>query len=150
MALQTLTNDTTLSTALFASDFGEDIYIISLDANYSIHTLTAGQVPIVVGWAHGDLTNAEISEAVTAEQTDPDDIIAREKARRPVRTVGVFAEGGTADMSLNDGVQLRTKIKFSVGDGHGLNFWVFNRSDNTLTTGAVVSAFGTLYGRWQR
>ncbi len=129
--------------------FGEDIFVISVDSTWNIRTLTAGEVPIVVGFAHSDLTVTEIAEALQAELTDPDDIIAKERSRRPVRTVGSFGENAV-DMSLNDGKMLRQKIKFSVGDGHSLDLFAFNRSGGSLTTGALIELTGVLYGRWQR
>lgn len=149
LSLSTLADDTVLSSSLFISAFGEDIFIISVDAHWALR-ITANELPVEVGFAHGDLTDIEIKENTEAELTDPDDIIAKERARRPVRRVGVFSVGGVTDMVLNDGVKIRTPIKFSVGNDHVLNFWAKNISGATLTTGAFVELNGTLFGRWQR
>lgn len=130
--------------------FGEDIYVISVDAVIS-WTDWAGttELPCDVGFAHGDLSATEIAEAVNAEVTDPDDIIARERARRPVRVAGVLAENAVQGV-LNDGEPVRTRLKFSIGDGHSLAFWLINRSGTTLTGTPLVEITGTIYGRWQR
>ncbi len=150
IALSTLANNTVLSTALFGSAFGEDIFIISIDSTWHIDALTDGQGPIDVGFAHSDLTVDEVSEALSAELTDPDDIIQKERARRPVRRSGIFHGKVGGNESLNDGKPIRTKMKFSVGDGHQINFWQQNLSGATLTTGATVRVSGTIFGRWQR
>ncbi len=146
--LDTLANDTVLFAALMAA-FGEDIFIISIDALFSVRGLTALEGPLQVGFSHGDLTVAEVSEALTAELTDPDDIIAKERARRPVRRAGQFSGLNTDDI-LNDGRLLRTKMRISVGDSHVINAFIKNRSGAALTTGANLGVTGILYGRWQR
>lgn len=128
--------------------FGEDIFLISADVTVSARDGTAGQAPIEVGLCHGDLSATEVQECLDAELTDPDDIIAKERARRPVRRVGLIQT--PTDEVLNNGVVQRIKLKFSVGDGHPLNWFASNRSGAPLTSGCVVGFHGILYGRWQR
>ncbi len=147
--LGTLGSETVLAINLFDAVFGEDIFVISVDILSTIRGLTAGEAPIEIGFAHGDLSVGEIAEALDAELTDPDDIIAKERARRPVRRIGIFGGSGTEQV-LNDGNPKRVTVKFSVGDGFFLNHWARNHSGSVLTTGAVVEFQGTLYGRWQR
>ncbi len=147
LALSTLADDTVLSGGFFT--LGEDFFIISMDTLCALRGLTAGEGPIHVGFAHGDLSVGEVEEALQAEVTDPDDIIARERGRRPVRPFGVFP-GLNTNEALNDGVPLRKKIKLSIGDGHIPSFYAANRSGAALTTGAIIEFVGTLYGRWQR
>ncbi len=149
LALSTLASLTVLDAAVLSATWGEDIFIISVDSYWSLRDLTPGEGPIIVGFAHGDLSVGEIAENLNAEVTDPDDIIARERARRPVRKAGQFT-GLLANEALNDGKKLRTRLKFSVGEGHNLAFWARNDSGATLTTGAILNLSGTLYGRWQR
>ncbi len=147
--LLTLADNVLVVASLLASAFGEDIFVISVDASWALRSNTINEGPLEVGYAHGDLSISEVQENLVAELTDPDDIIQRERARRPVRRVGMFS-GQSIDQSLNDGVKLRTKIKFSISDGLFLNFWVKNLNGASLTTGAVVELHGNLYGRWQR
>ncbi len=128
---------------------GEDLYIISVDGTWTLKGATATEGAIAVGLAHGDLSVAEILEALTAELTDPDDIIQKERARRPVRKVGAFPVLSSNE-ALKHGDEIRTKVKFSVGDGHTLDMYAFNKSGATLTTGAAVQCSGVIYGRWQR
>ncbi len=129
--------------------FGEDIYLVSADVTVIGRSGTAGEGPLPCGMAHGDLTDSEIEEAVSAEVTDPDDIIAAERARRPVRKIGSLEDA--AGQQLENGSKIRLPLRFSVGDGHTLKLWVRNASAaSPLTSGAVVQFSGTLYGRWQR
>ncbi len=148
LALSTLADGVVLQAAVVSP--GEDLFIISVDASWVLRDLTAGEGPIRVGFSHGDLTVSEVKEALEAEVSDPDDIIARERARRPVRQVGMF-HGLAADDSLNNGVNIRTKVKFSVGDGHTFDLFAQNRSGvANLATGANLICDGVIYGRWQR
>ncbi len=110
---------------------------------------TSLENPISVGFSHSDLSVTEVLEALKADLSSPDDIIARERARRPVRRVGNFA-GPDVNQRLNDGKKIRQKIGFSVGDGFDLDAWFWNRSGAVLATGTVIDVDGTIYGRWQR
>ncbi len=125
----------------------EDIWVHSVDLTWALRGLTDGEVPIQVGISQGDLTVTEVVEAVTAAPTGPGDIIANEKARRPVRISGQFGDGGV-DQTLAHGEMIRTKARFLVSDGKAFNAWALNRSGATLTTGAIVRVTGRLYGRW--
>ncbi len=149
LALVTLADGAALIGDLFNNALGEDLFIISIDGAWAIRGLTATEGPISVGYSHGDLTAAEVVEALDAELTDPDDIIQKERARRPVRYVGRFPGLNTNEV-LNNGNRSRTTLKFSVGDTFKPSFFARNQSGGTLTTGAIVEVEGVLYGRWQR
>ena len=129
--------------------FGEDIYVISVDVLASMTDHTAAEGPVNIGLAHNDLSTTEIGEALDAELTDPDDIIQKERGRRPVRRVGVFP-GSAAQETLNNGNLTRIKVKFSIGNDHSLAFYARNISGGTFTTGTLVFISGTIFGRWQR
>ncbi len=149
MSLATLADAIVIAQNLLSATFGEDIFIISIDWIASIRNLTGGEVPLSLGLAHSDLSVTELAEGLDAEVTDPDDIIAKERARRPVRRLGVFS-GNVGDITLNDGRVTRTKVLLQVGDGHSLNVWIRNQSGSTLTTGAELEIGGTIFGRWMR
>jgi len=148
-ALVTLGDGTVILQSSLSANFGEDIYIISMDVTFSILGLTVGEGPISIGMSHGDLSLTEVSEYLDSEMTDPDDIIAKERGRRPVRRMGAFS-GVSANESLFNGVPKRYKILFSIGNDHALNLWARNLSGAALTTGATVKCQGTIFGRWQR
>ncbi len=149
LPLLTLLDDAVLKVSMLTSNFGEDIFCISADILAVIKDNTAGEVPLILGVAHGDLTNGEILEFLDAELTDPDDLIVKEQSRRPVRRIAVFSTTGV-DLELNDGKPIRQVMKFSVGDGHNVALFICNRSGSTLTTGTILKISGMLYGRWQR
>ncbi len=148
ITLDTLADNTVIKANTIT--FGEDIFVLSVDGVWSIRGQTANEGPISVGYAHSDLSVAEIKEALDASLTDPDDIIAKERTRRPVRRVGSFRSNLNNSEVLDDGKVIRTKIKFSVGDSHSLAFYAQNRSGGVLTTGAIILLEGVIYGRWQR
>ncbi len=149
LTLSTLAASTVIKVSSLGNAFGEDFYCHSVFANYTLRGGTAGEGPISVGYTHGDLSVTEVLEAITAELTDPDDIIAKERSRRSVRKTGAFP-GLLASETLQDGKMIRTGLKISVGDTHKLDFWALNNSGSVLTGGQIIEVDGVLYGRWQR
>ena len=149
LALGALLDDIIVKTNLLNNAFDEDFYIISIDWVAQIVGHTTGEGPIPIGLSHGDLTVAEIAESLDAEITDPDNIIARERSRRPVRRMGTFP-GQLAEEVINNGVEQRIPIRWIQGNDTGINIWGRNQTDATLTTGTLVKAQGTMFGRWKR
>lgn len=148
LTLSTLADSAALAPTGFAT-LGEDLYVVSADVEAAMSGHTAGEGPIRLVMCHGDLSAAEVVENLDASLSDPDDIIAREHARRPVRMAGTF-HGLNTEEVLNNGVKQRIKARFSVGDGHFLGFTAQNRSGAPLTTGTLIKIYGVVYGRWQR
>lgn len=147
LALSTLGDDTVLKVATHGSAFGEDIFLISGDFFFSVQNSTSGEFPLIYGVAHNDLSVTEIKEALEAELTDPDDLIVKERTKRPVRKIAIQND---TNVPMNDGKPIRQKLGFTVGDGHSLALFVYNQSGATLTTGTIIEMNGTLFGRWQR
>ncbi len=109
---------------------------------------TGSEGPIIVGIAHGDYTVAEVQENLgLTGMEDPNDMVAKEQGYRKVRSAGDFS-GLNTDEVLNDGKPIRTTGKFMITTGGTLQFWAWNRSGATLTTGSAISIAGKLYGRW--
>ncbi len=148
LALSTLADDALVKTVV-VGPFGEDIWTISMDIAVTVRDLTTGETPLRFGVAHGDLTTAEIDESNVAELLDPDDIIQKERSRRPVRKVGQITGTGT-QLQFNDGKYYRQKLGISIGNDHNLDIWIKNQSGATLTTGSFLEFDGVLFGRWQR
>ncbi len=150
LTLSTLASGVVIANNLFtgASTVGKRIWWYSFKGFVVIRDVIPGEGPLVCGVAHSDLTNAEIAAKLDASVSSPDDITAREEARRPVRQWGVFATKD-ADEYLNNETSLenKKKVKFSTGEGFEPSIWVRNQGGATLTTGAVVRAFGTLWGK---
>lgn len=126
----------------------DDFWFQSCDLQWSISGHTAGEGPLTVGLANSDLSVTEVKEAIQASPQSRSDIIARERARRPVRRVGIF-NGATANESLNDGKPIRTTLKMYVAESDDLQMWIMNVSASPLTTGTIVQIFGTIYGEWR-
>ncbi len=147
VALSTLVNGIVIQTGL-TSAFGREAFLISADLLWTLQNATATEGPIQVGLSHNNYSVTEVKEMLDSSSLDTSDKITQEQQRRAVRRAGIFSVLG-ADEVLNDGMPLRTRIKFGVNDGDVLNMWVMNLSGGTLTTGATVRAIGTLYGRWK-
>ncbi len=147
--LGTLNTDVVIAADALGNALGEDLFVLSVACNAAIRGLTGGEGPLTIGFAHSDLSVGEIAEALAAEVSDPDDIIAKERARRPVRRHGTFS-GLSTEEALDNGQTKKTTMKFSIGDGFNISCWVQNRSGANLTTGASVVFDGTIFGRWQR
>ncbi len=149
LLLSTLADNAVLDVSLLSNDnLDEDIYIMSIDGYWALDSGTVGEGPLIVGYAHGDLTEAEVAEALDVSPRSPGDIVANERARRPVRRAGQFA-GAAALEVLNDGKAIRTKVRFAVENGKAINLFVSNRSGGTLTDGTRIRLQGTIYARWQ-
>ncbi len=146
LALITLANGVALAGNLTALGVTK-AYCISADLSWSIDDLTPGEGPLEVGLSTSDLTVTEIIEKLDAKPTSQSDIIAIERSRRPVRNSGRFS-GQPANESLNDGLAIRTPLRFVLAEGKELVMWVRNKSGANLTTGAVVRVVGTLYMKW--
>lgn len=148
LALLTLADDTVLL-GDFVPTLLEDLFVISVDGEWVLDGMTPGEGPVEVGIAHGDYTDAEVEECLSAELNDPDNLILAERARRKIRRVGSFWVQ-SANEALGDGRTIRTKCRFMVGDGHTLAFFAANRSSAALTTAGSLNIQGTIYGRWVR
>ncbi len=145
-ALGTLADATVLAQSLIGT-LTEDMFAISADLLWTIRDLTPGEGPVYVGVAHGDYSVSEIKESLEVTLTGPGSKIEQERARRMIRTSGVFP-GLTSEESLNLGVPLRTRMKFTVQSAKALNGWIWNSSGAALTTGAIVEIAGKVYGKW--
>lgn len=147
LALSTLGDNTVLKGSLLT--LNEDFFFLGAKLLWTKRDGTTGQGPIKVGLANDDLSVGEIAEAISASPTSPDDIIAIERSRRPVRTVGAFPQIAT-DEVLNNGVEVKTTLRITIGDTVGLALWAMNRSGAPLATGTVIGIEGIVYGKWMR
>ncbi len=121
--------------------------VVAVDLLWSMDDITAGEGPIQVGIANGNLTGAEIGEYLDANPSSQNDIIALERLRRPVRATALFA-GFETHETLNDGKAIRTKLRTTLDEGVEMAAWARNKSGATLTAGAVVRVMGKIYGFW--
>jgi len=121
---------------------------LSVQGTWSLHNLTPGEGPIVVGVAHGDYTDSEVEAAVEADESMVRaDKIAQELADRLVRRVGSFP-GALAEEVLYNGVEIYKRLNWAHSTGQALRMWAHNRSGANLNTGGVVNFTGKLLIRW--
>ena len=149
VSLLTLASAAVLSAPVLDSTLAEDLYCISTDIIVQMRDHTAPEGPLEFGLSHGDYTDTEIKEYLDVSYMDPDKKIEAEHARRLVRMVGGLS-GLNASEAFNDGRKYRQILKFTVGNGYNLDFWVANRDGGSLTTGTTIMFSGTLFGRWRR
>ncbi len=123
------------------------VRVVSADLSWQLNGSTAGEGPIRVGLASDNLSATEIGQALDAAPTSQSDIIAIERAKRPVRHVGLFT-AETTGSDLRDGVTIRTRLGFSLNEGIELAAWARNKFGATITTGSGVTVTGTLYCVW--
>ncbi len=145
LALGTLAAATVLSGNLWTES--SDFYVVSAELYVGLRGHTGNEGPILVGLAHGDLTDAEIEEsieAVTSAQLS--DRIQRERATRPVRDIGMFP-GNAADEMINDGNPVKTPIRWMNRQGDDMKAWAFNSDGSALTTGTVFNLEGKIFVR---
>ncbi len=150
LSLSTLGDETVLMVDLIAGAASLDkrIWWYSFKGFVAISGLTAGEGPIEVGGAHSDLSVTEVGEALDAQAAvNIDDIIARERGRRPVRSWGLFAGLNTNEYLNNQSGSVKKSLKFSTGEDSEPAMWVRNHAGGVLTTGAAVSIFGKIWGR---
>ncbi len=135
--------------AALSSTMENEVRITSVSLTVGMRDHTAGEGPMTFGVAHPDYTVAEIAEALGAAQTSPGRKIEQERGNRLVRELGVLSGLDTEEKG-NDGRPIRAKLNWLIPDGMvALNFWVFNVSGATLTTGTDVVVSGHLNGFWQ-
>jgi len=122
--------------------------VLSVSNLWSMRGQTAAEGPIIVGYAHGDYTVAEIKEAIEAEtMMTRADKIAAERGNRLVRRVGVFP-GMTPEEVLNDGRPIRTRLNWVIPDGETLAAWAYNQSGASLSGGAILVQNGKATIKW--
>jgi len=61
--------------------FADRTYVISTDLRWAISGHTAGEGPLVVGVSHSDYSDAEVEEALEAQNALRSDKIAQEQGR---------------------------------------------------------------------
>ncbi len=145
LALGTLAENTVLSGSV-SGVLLEDFYATSVDITWVMKGATADEGPVTVGVSHSDYAVAEIKEYLDVNYLGPGTKIEQEQARRLIRRIGTFHQVATQEV-LNHGSPIRTKLKFVLDDGKGLNFWAMNRGSGA-TTGRIIQISGNIYGRW--
>ncbi len=114
-------------------------WISSVRALYSLSEFTPGNDigPVMVGFAHGDYTAAEIEEWIeNLGSWQRGNMVQQEIAKRKIRQVGVFETPDNAadSVSLNDGKMITTKAKWLISSEQTVNFWAYNSGSAAIAT----------------
>ncbi len=145
-ALATLGTDT----ALVASSSGasDGTYrAVTMKMTWLLSSMTQGEGPITVGYAHSDYTVTEIKECLEANAAvSIGDKGAQERANRLVRVVGTL-RGDPNGSSLNDSKPISTKLNWLINIGKQVNIFMYNESQSSLTTGAFLNVAGNMWIR---
>ncbi len=109
--------------------------------------------PITVGWAPGDLTDAEIEECIEAVPLHDSDYPAIEHSQRPVFPLETFSMLIDTTNGLNVGAvplvkQGEFKPRWRIQEETGWRWWAYNHSGSALATGGFVEVFAKWFGVW--
>ncbi len=143
LPLLTLASDTVIKTVTVGSS---DIAyrLISAVLTWTIKSLTGGDGPITVGFAHSDYTITEIKECLESTQSiNQGNKISNEQANRLVRVVGTFSTTGGSQ--LNHGEPIKTRLNWLISIGDEVEVFAYNEGTGALSTGAVVNCAGSFY-----
>ncbi len=143
MALATLGSEVVIKSDHNSVDNKQ--FLLSVTGTYSLRDHTPAEGPIMIGWAHGDYTVAEIAESIQITgDWDSGNQIAQERSHRKIRIVGTFS-GLETDETLNDGKAIKTSLKFNIENLQFISLWAMNRSGAALTTGSDIVFDGKFF-----
>ncbi len=106
--------------------------------------------PLLVGWCPGDMTDAEVEEALEAAQVNPNDFPGNEHSNRPTFPLEVVMAFPTAAVDIGSKIvaQGEFKPRWRITDGQGWRWWAYNFSPNALTDGGSIKIAAKWFGRW--
>ena len=120
------------------------VYALWAKGVWSLQGNTAGDGPLMVGFAHSDYSDAEIEEALEAGGSwSQGDKVAQEQARRKVRRAGSF-DGVAAQEKLGDGTEMFRKLGFYIEDAKTIAGWARNTDADARQAGGVVNFNGII------
>ncbi len=133
----------------------EDFRLIKLtDMWFSVTNFTAGQGPVIIGLADGELTVAEIAACLDVNgPVDRNDRAAHEASERPVWPLVAFmgdgiygSEGG--GVTLAGGASPHEKvIRWTFSNPEGADLFAFNMGSAALSAGTIRYHFRA-FGVW--
>ncbi len=115
--------------------------LLSVRGSYVVHSLTAGDGPLLFGIADKSLSLVQLEEYLELQgPVTPDAVPEREQSSRgaQIRTLGILqpqADGTTASQYLSN-VSM-SGLKFSE-EAAGWNYWVYNPGQS-MTTGSTLA-----------
>jgi len=150
LALSSLAADTALtSITKLDGNKQQGFRILKLRGWADLIGKTEGDGPIIFGFAAGDIGVTKIKEALDADPsggvTDPPSYEAIMQSKYPIWILGVFPRTNAEAVKQ---IHYDRKIKWSVGEGRGFDFFVYNSGGSALTPGATLENFAEILGVW--
>ncbi len=127
----------------------EDFRLIKSDYWVTMDSTIHGDV-VMFGIANGDLSAAEIEEAIESVAVDSNDVPAIEEGMRAVFPYDVCSannDNAAGDGATSDVRSGSKTIRWTFKDPAGWNFWFYNMSPGTFGTGGM-NLFLKHYGVW--
>ena len=146
LTLGTLANATALEVELL--DNTQDIFVYSSNLTWSFANCTVGEGPRECVIGDGAYTVAQVIEAIAASPTSESDVIALERTKRKIRSIGQVAIDDAGPV-MNDGKPVYRKLLMPIANDSALSAWCINRSDDPFTTGSSMEVIGTITGYWK-
>lgn len=109
---------------------------------------TAAEGPLVWGVA----ANLDATQLEQILEADPQDKMAETRRADGMyfKTLGIIQSGDTSGFLTPDGQAVEVTPNWSIPEGEGLFYWVYNQGGASLTTGTYISIFAEHYGVWLR
>ncbi len=148
IALGTLNVDTAIKLGSGIT-ISEDFRLLKIEVWAHIDGLTAGEGDgLMIGIANGELTVAEIAEALLADgPSDRNDRVKTERAERFVKIFGSLNDLQHLFRGENGGHMLIVKPRWTFSNPEGWDLFIFNNGVQ-FTTGATAKLIVTFYGLW--
>ncbi|CAN8138849.1 hypothetical protein THIOSC15_1170001 [uncultured Thiomicrorhabdus sp.] len=145
-ALGTLGNRTAITIDTSRSshnDLGDDFRIIKMEVTAAWNGWTAGEGPVLIGLASGELTVAEIAECLESAPSDRNSHDAMASAHWPVWPLG-FVNGYNGETRIT----VEKTIRWTFSDPEAFQFFAYNMDAGSLTTGSSVTILAKIFGVW--
>ncbi len=118
--------------------------ITSVDGIWTIENPATGEGPLLFGVCHADYLNSEIKECIESQNAGQADRVARERANRLVREIGVFPDQGEL-IQFNDGRTVKIRLNWPVTAGlTPLKMWIYNLGTGGITGSPLLHFVGKL------
>ncbi len=110
---------------------------------------TAGEGPIMVGWA--PFAGAALAEsAIEADPQSSSDKAAIAEALVPVFPLVMLPQQDTAENRLGAVLKEEITPMWSTIEGNTASWWAYNMDGSALTAGTIIRIFAKYFGVWLR